>query len=81
MCILSPNFLDLFVLPSVPLVLVLGCHRGPGAIILVIVGADSNVTWQVGTAKENAAAKLQATVARDLTARVRSKQLSILRHN
>ena len=33
------------------------------------------VTWQVGTAKENAAAKLRANVARDLTARVRSKQL------
>ena len=44
MCVSSPDFLDLFFLPSILPVLVLGHHRGPRAIILVIVGADSNVT-------------------------------------
>ena len=42
---------------------------------LTLLRGRLDVTWQVGTAKENAAAKLRATVARDLTARVRSKQL------
>ena len=34
-----------------------------------------HVTWQVGMVKENTTAKLWATVARDQTARVQSKQL------
>ena len=44
--------------------------------VLIDRKQQENVTWQVGTAKENTTAKLRATVARDLTARVRSKQLS-----